>query len=237
MRGYLFVLVICMSVSCSSPPFEESRVVIDSDGWQLVGDLTLPTGGNSVRAVLLLNQAAGDRTPYDNLARQLAFRGIASLRMDMRGHGESVNLGKFVPGEQRRDPLIWESQPDVKAAHEFLSNHELVDSNRVAIVGSSYSGEEMAEAGRVFGFAQAYVALSPGSFSDESITAIDSSGVPWLFVATAEDTYLMEIVSSLREQTSLPTYLLLPGRTHATDMLDEFPSLAEHIAIWLSEQL
>jgi hypothetical protein len=39
-------------------------------------------------------------------------------------------------------------------------------------MGASYSGEELAEAGRIIGYVQAYVELSPGSFSDESIDGI-----------------------------------------------------------------
>ena len=35
--------------------------------------------------------------------------------------------------------------------------------------------------------------LSPGSFSDESIASIDSSGVPWLFIAAREERFLQEI--------------------------------------------
>ena len=59
----------------------------------------------------------------------------------------------------------------------------------------------MAEAGRLYGNAQAYVALSPGSFSDESIDAIDSSGIPWLFIASRDERHLHDIVASLREKS------------------------------------
>ena len=77
----------------------ETRVVLASDGWRLVGDLLLPTMEHPAPAVLMLNKADGTRAAYEGLARLLAERGIASLRIDLRAHGESTNLGRFVPGD------------------------------------------------------------------------------------------------------------------------------------------
>ena len=85
---------------CSSVLAQSERISIQSQGWELVGDLTIPeVDANAdtdsvapVPAVLMLNQAAGDRTPYVDLAGYLADRGIASLRLDLPGHGESTNL-------------------------------------------------------------------------------------------------------------------------------------------------
>ena len=59
------------------------------DTWILVGDLSLPDSDNPAAVVLMLNKAAGDRTVYEEMARALHDRGIASLRLDLRGHGDS----------------------------------------------------------------------------------------------------------------------------------------------------
>jgi dienelactone hydrolase len=215
----------------------ETRVVVESGGWRLVGDLVVPDSNGPVPGVLMLNQAAGDRTPYTGLARELAARGVASLRLDLRGHGESSNLGRFTPGGPQRNPLIWDAEIDVSAAHRYLMSHPGLDQERIAVVGSSYSGEEMAEAGREWGYAQAYVALSPGSFSDESIGAIDSSGVPWLFVASHDERFLQEITAAVLEESHTVEVIIVPGTGHATDLLDEHPDLAERIAVWLAHRL
>lgn len=215
---------------------EEHRVVVENDGWQLVGDLLLPASEDPLPAVLLLNKAAGDRTVYRDLAHHLAIRGIASLRLDLRGHGESTNLGRFVPGEQPRSPLIWDAEVDVIAAHAYLKAHPRIDGERIGIVGGSYSGEEMAEAGRQHGYAQAYVALSPGSFSEASIEGIDASGGAWLFIASNKERYLREITASVQEQSETVELVLVPGTKHATDILDEHPHIAERIAVWLAYQ-
>ena len=81
----------------------ETRVTITSEGWTLSGDFT-PGAPGRAPAVLLLNGAARDRSAYSSLARLLAVRGIGSLRIDLRGHGESINLGIRARRQHRGDP-------------------------------------------------------------------------------------------------------------------------------------
>lgn len=219
---------------------QETRVVIPSGGWELVGDLLLPHDGKDLPAVLMLNQAAGNRRPYEELAAALSERGIASLRLDLRGHGESINLGEFIPDratEQECETLIWDANEYVVAAHQFLLNHPNIDADRIAVVGASYSGEEMAEAGRDTEYAAAYVALSPGSFSDESIADMDASMVPWLLIVSRKEPYLHEIAAKLHEHTRSVEIIELPGDQHATSILDARPEMADRIATWLAARL
>jgi dienelactone hydrolase len=215
----------------------EERVVVESDGWRLVGDLRTPDAEGPVPAVLMLNKAAGDRTVYMELAEHLARRGIASLRLDLRGHGESVDQGRFVPGEVPRSPLIWDAERDVLAALAYLRGHPGIDEDRLGVVGGSYSGEEMAEAGRIGEYARAYVALSPGSFSEASIDGIDDSGVPWLFVVSRNERHLGEITAAVRARSRSVELLVLPGTGHATRLLADHDDLAERLAVWLRHRL
>lgn len=196
-----------------------------------------PESDEPVPAVLMLNKAAGSRTAYVELAECLFDRGIASLRLDLRGHGESVNLGRFVPGEHERDPMIWDAEAGVIAAQEYLASVPRIRSDRIAIVGASYSGEEAAEAGRLAGHAQAYVELSPGSFSDESIAGIDSSGVPWLFVVSNNERHLKEIEAEVRRRSNSVEMVILPGEAYASNLLAVHRGLAERIAVWLEAHL
>ncbi|MCP4460154.1 MAG: hypothetical protein GY816_19335 [Cytophagales bacterium] len=224
-------------ISYAQTSHVEIQVTVTNDGWELIGDLVLPNSEGSFPAVLLLNKAAGNREVYKNLTSHLAQRGIASLRLDLRGHGESINLGKFKPGEIHPDPIIWDAEKDVIAAIQFLKSHALIDSTSLAIVGSSYSGEEMAEAGRLNGYVQAYAALSPGSFGDESIMRIDSSKIPWLFIVSKNDQYLKEITKSVQENSQEVELIIVPGSKHASDILKDNIGIAERIAVWLAEKL
>jgi hypothetical protein len=80
--GLLLLWHSCMLRQAAAQPStdEETRVVLDSRGWQLVGDLRLPASEGPLPAVLMFNKAAGDRKVYRELAHQLAVRGIASYR-------------------------------------------------------------------------------------------------------------------------------------------------------------
>ncbi len=215
-------------------------ISIKSAGWELLGDLRLPESNTPVPGVLLLNKAAGNRQVYVNLATQLANRGIASLSLDLRGHGDSVNLGRFVPDEATdadREIYIWNAEVDVVAAHKFLKSHPLIDAKKIAIVGASYSGEEMAEAARIYEYPKAYVALSPGSFSEESIRVMDTSDVSWLFVVSRHERFLKDIVAKVQAETVDVEILYLPGTQHATRILNSRPDMAERIAVWLAAHL
>ncbi len=235
--GSLAIIFCCYFLSINQTVAGEYRYTVASNDWQLIGDLQLPESDEPVPVVAMFNQAAGDRRVYVDLANELEARGIASLRLDLRGHGESINLGRFIPGEVLRSPLIWDAEIDVIAAHDALRSDPRFDADRIAMVGASYSGEEMAEAGRKHGYASTYVALSPGSFSEESIAAIDTSQVPWLFITSRDDRFLQEISATVRERSESVELLIIPGDRHATDIFEDRPDIAERIAIWLERQL
>ena len=241
----LSIFIICFSLFANqtiaqNSNDEETRIVIESEGWKLVGVLNIPVTDKLAPVVLMLNKAAGTRTDYVGLANELAARDIASLRLDLRGHGESINLGKFIPAEAdslTREVIIWESDNDVIAAFNYLKSNPRIDGSKIAIVGASYSGEEMAEAGRRNGYANAYVALSPGSFSDESIKGIDNSSVPWLFVASKRERYLQEITALVQSESESVEMIIIPGKEHATRILESRGDMAERIAVWLTHYL
>ncbi|MBK7869311.1 MAG: alpha/beta fold hydrolase [Saprospiraceae bacterium] len=199
---------------------KDTKVTIESQGWKLIGDLLVPRSSKPIPAVLMLNRAGGNRKAYEKLAKDLAQRGIASLRLDLRGHGESINLGKSIPSEEGALELIKDSNEDVNAAHQYLRALNGIRSDQIAIVGASYSGEKMMEAARKYGFAQAYVALSPGSFSDESMLSIDPTQIPWLYIAAKNERYLKEVTTAVSEMSQMVETLIIPGTAHATGILD-----------------
>ena len=130
----------------------------------------------------------------------------------------------------------------ITCTHEEISvamanGYAKIDGKRIGMVGGSYSGEEMAESGREHGYAQAYVELSPGSFSEESIRGIDASGVPWLFIVSRDERHLRDITAAVQAQSKIVELVVLPGTEHATRILNAHPSMAERIAVWLAEKL
>ena len=109
------------------------------DGVTLVGELVAPEIGSPVPAALILNGSGPlDRDSNmpeqaldiaSTLATALAAEGVASLRLDKRGVGESG--GDYVTMGFDRET------DDAAAAVEALRSAEEVDSERVAVIGHS----------------------------------------------------------------------------------------------------
>jgi len=219
-------------------PASGRRVVIDNDGWQLVGDLTLPLSDGPWPAALLLHNAAGSRVEQQDLAVALARRGIASLRLDLRGHGDSINRGRFDPDDlDGTRHLVDDAPADVQAALEALPVLTAIDPTRVAVVGASYTGETAAEAARAMGrYQAAYVMLSPGDFSEESIAAVDGSGADWLFLRSATERPFFDELFADIAAGSNAEIRVVPGTAHGTRIL-QAPEMVRQVADWIAARL
>ena len=254
MRGRTAGLALCAAFvsgwpSALEPPHAQSRsspaaltgfggpVVISSGQWRLRGDFVRAEGAGRHPAALLLNKAGGDRTAYQTLATELARRGISSLRVDLRGHGESTNAGRFVPGTPGATAILEGTPDDVTAALTFLQADPTVDRHRLVVVGASYSAEAMAEAARASRhYAAAYVALSPGNFSETSAAAIDTSGARWLVIRSARETSpsVKAATQMVRDHSKSAQLWVLDASTHATDVLTDVAELPSRLADWIA---
>lgn len=241
--GYLrsFFLLKCAVFGLVLSAFGQSaerRVEIDNQGWKLIGEFRRAEKAATGPAVLLLHQAGGSRGEFKELAESLAAKGIASLRLDLRGHGESINKAKFGPpfDEKMRSILIG-TDSDIGAGISFLRAQDGTDPKRIGILGSSYSGEYLAVAGRKSGYEKAYVELSPGSFSEESIKNIDSSGAVWLFVRSVDEPHLKGLHEDIRKVSKSAQLYEVAGKQHASRLLTAVPGLTEMIAVWFKHNL
>jgi alpha-beta hydrolase superfamily lysophospholipase len=111
------------------------RPVSFGDG--LRGVLCLPTGKSSQRAVLFGNTAADPRAGVGNFAtnasRALAARGVAALRFDFAGVGESA-------GERAEGMDIYAASrlPDYTAAAAVLQSHGYEDLTVIGVCTGGY---------------------------------------------------------------------------------------------------
>ncbi len=122
--------------------YSESEVgfLNPSDGVRLAGTLTLPRGSGPFAAVVLVGGSGphqrevriGTYRPMAELADHLARRGIAVLRYDKRGCGES---------EGRYEPYDLENfVKDALAGHAFLQAHESLEPQKIGAIGISQGG-------------------------------------------------------------------------------------------------
>ena len=236
----LFIAVTALLSFASCTPSQETAVEqtsgqiieLESDGWKLIGTLEMPEGEGPFPAVLLCHQFSRDRTVYENLAGLLRERGIASFRLDLRGHGDSSNLGGADYGQMRT------SWPDVIVGFEYLKGVEGVDAERIGVLGASYSGEAVAVAGREAGFGKAYIVMSSDLFSEESMAAMDGSGAAWWFIAASDDgprtPGIMERAAAASEAAELTMY---ETGGHGTNLFGTYPELEGQIADWFATKL
>ena len=175
----------------------ESDVNIDNMGHNIVGTLALPDGEGPFPVALLLHGFTGMRhelpvlgtedTMFSRAARWLGERGVASLRIDFRGSGESDGAWE--------DTTFSGQISDAIAALDYLEMLEGIDGDSISIIGLSQGGlVGAAAAGRdarvsnlvlwsavsnpvmSYGILLGYDTLLSGAAAGDEVTTIE---LPW----------------------------------------------------------
>jgi hypothetical protein len=115
---------------------QRESVVFENEGQKIYGSLHLPLSQKKSPAVLICHGLAGNRIGkyrlYVKIAERLTQLGVAALRIDFRGSGESE--GDF-------SQITVESEvSDALKAFEFLRHHASIDPIRMGILGNSFGG-------------------------------------------------------------------------------------------------
>jgi dienelactone hydrolase len=143
LNAAIFVLLFTI-MSVSSSGAEKEISFKTEDGWTIYGMLGMPEGAKErVPAVIFLHSFDHDRDAYGKylypgLAQIISERGMATLRIDLRGRGKSRegrDLHSFSPQEIAKLYL------DVRAALAFLESQTGVDVSRIGIVAEGESAE------------------------------------------------------------------------------------------------
>jgi len=111
-------------------PTRDEPVYVRVEGEHILG--TLITPGSLVPGVLFVHGWGGDQRQYLARAHEVAGLGCVCLTFDLRGHAQTQAQYESVSRE--------ESLRDVLAAYDFLAAQHNVDSDAIAVVGSSYGG-------------------------------------------------------------------------------------------------
>ena len=118
---------------------------------KLAGVLFLPDTREAAPVLILCHGAGEFKENYFELCGLLAEQGVATLALDMHGHGES--------GGERFHVDMREWVADIRAAIDFLSAHPRVDEHRIGAFGLSSGGTAILEAAVVDCRLKALVAL------------------------------------------------------------------------------
>lgn len=130
-----FLLILSLSCTATSRA-AESVLSIAQDAYDIPAILSLPEARSEAPAVLLLHGTASHKNEVGNLfellADQLAAAGIASLRIDFAGSGDSqVSHELFT---------LTSAVQDGESALRYLRNHPAIDGQRIAVLGFSQGG-------------------------------------------------------------------------------------------------
>lgn len=129
-----------------SSKFEEEPITVGADGWPLPGILTRPRAARPVPLVILVHgsgpqdkdETIGPNTPFRELARGLATRGIAVIRYDKRTHAHKDRL---VQGNKAATITLDEEViDDVLATLVKARGLSGIDSSRIFVLGHSLGG-------------------------------------------------------------------------------------------------
>jgi alpha-beta hydrolase superfamily lysophospholipase len=152
---------------------------------KLEGVLFLPGAVGTFPAMIICHGAGEFKENYFELCERLAERGVATLAVDMHGHGESegerfhVNMDEWVA--------------DVRAAVEFLSAHPSVGPGRIGAFGLSSGGTAILEAALVEPRLKALVALD----------ATVRNSMPWVFALVLKSLILLGRIKKRFTKTDL----------------------------------
>ena len=92
MRRLTLLLTLPTLFLAAEPAAREMRLTTP-DNYVLSGTLTVPEGRGSHPVVILAHQFRSDRTGWAPLVQKLNARGVATLALDLRGHGQSTQQG------------------------------------------------------------------------------------------------------------------------------------------------
>ncbi|MBQ7593933.1 MAG: alpha/beta fold hydrolase [Synergistaceae bacterium] len=132
MKKFLALLLVLILASVASS--ETITLTIDGDHGKLAAEIQVPKieHGEKIPMVMLLHGFTGNKTnrPLTDIANALEAKGVASIRFDFNGHGESE--GKF------EDMTVLNEIEDAKKVFEFVKGLEYVES--VSVAGHSQGG-------------------------------------------------------------------------------------------------
>ncbi len=209
------------------------------DGVEIVGEWqTAPT---VLGAVILLHMMPADRTSWKDLQIELSKKSLASLAIDLRGHGESnraadgsvLDYRKFNDEEHQLKIL------DLIGAIAWIKNRG-IDLDRIALCGASLGAnlavKMLIDEPRIAGA----VLLSPGAnyhgfkpLSDAPYLQTDQK----LFIVSSEDD--RESFASSRqlfEASPIQDKIFVPYQNagHGTEICQADAGLLVKIADWLA---
>ena len=244
MRRSLVLLALPAILGAASPATREVTLKTP-DGFTLKGTLTVPPGPGRHAAVILAHQFRSDRGGWAPLTEKLLGQGIATLALDLRGHGlstdrngEVVAVGEDFLASAKKVGFDHIPQ-DLEQAAAWLRKQPGIDGRRLGLAGSSVGAlSALLAAPKVH--AVAVLALSPagnaafGEGTEGHLKGAVSRARAAVFTLASEED--LEAWQNSKSLTGLPGVYAkgVPGKAHGFDF---FAPHGDTMAVFLGEYL
>jgi dienelactone hydrolase len=228
------------------PP--EAVALTTRDGIDLAADYYMGAedGPAEGSAVILLHMYKSDRSAWETIRAPLYEQGIATLAIDMRGHGESVGeAGTLAARVADRDAELFNAMhADVAAGVAWLESRGY-EVSRIGVMGANVGCSVAIRAALADRRLAGVAALTPGTdyLGVDSLGDLDAwDGRPLLLVSSHEEAArgAVPLAEALRarDQWLLPDLVLLDGSgIHGTNMFGQVADVEERLAAWWSARL
>jgi alpha-beta hydrolase superfamily lysophospholipase len=213
------------------------------DGVKIAGIwVAAPT---TIGAAVLLHMYPSSKESWAAFQSMLARRGIASLAIDLRGHGESTRTAEGVKidyrkfGEEETESTV----NDVRAAYEWIRSRG-VDEDRIAVVGASIganlalkflAGEPRVPAAALLSPGLDYHGIRVMDFVD----CVASHQSVWIAASKGDDDRSVgdseRIMEALGSEVKVFVKLDMAG--HGTRIFDADAVIMGQVADWLRDRI
>lgn len=247
----LGVIIIFMGVVFFFRGGKETKspfIAMNTSAYQKVFFLTqdgVEVVGNYYRAkdfrvaVLFLHMRPATKESWDALARALQQKNVASLAIDLRGHGESIKKGKelldyqnFSYEERQKYEL------DVEAAIEWLQKEKGFPLSQIRLAGASIGANLTLQALARHPEIKQGAVLSPGNYQGE-VKPLAKKLHPdqAVFYATSKDdgTNAKEVEELYRATLAKKELKIYENAGHGTTMLENADGLFGVIVKFLAQ--
>ena len=222
-----------------------------TDGVIIIGDFIQTNGAK--KAVLLLHMMPETRGSWIPLSTELNKAGLATLAIDLRGHGESVQKSGI--GNQESEKIDYKkfsdaehqaSRLDVDAAMNFLKSKGFAEEN-ISVAGASIGANLALDAMHRYGKIPQGVLLSPGLdyrgvLTESAMKQLSANqgewrsqrGWPgpqkvWIIAAQGDEYSAQSTLTLAKLQPNISKTTIFSGSDHGTNLFKSQDTLIQDI--------
>ncbi|MDR3670122.1 MAG: alpha/beta fold hydrolase [Holophaga sp.] len=239
-------LLFCLPALVSAAqPVVRDMSLTTLDGFVLKGTLTVPPQPGPRPVVILAHQFQTDRSGWKPLADQLNAKGIATLALDLRGHGQSTGKGGQTVAVTpdflaSAEAVGFQRIPgDLAQAAAWVRRQPRINPRRLGLAGSSVGAFASLLAAPVI-HPVAVLVLSPagnGAFGEDAglrmVRAVRQAHAAVLVMAAKDDTEAAENAGAITGGLGVCARMV-PGSDHGFAL---FPDEGGIMAGWMGEYL